>query len=157
REDPVRQGLLFAGTETGVWVSFDDGQRWQSLQLNLPHTSMRDLWIHDHDLIVGTHGRSFWILDDMSLLRQLNSGVVAENMHLFSPSPAYRIRRSTNTDTPLPVDEPAGENPPDGAVIDYFLAKPAAGVVSLEIFDAQGRLVRRYSSQDRPERSDEEL
>jgi photosystem II stability/assembly factor-like uncharacterized protein len=156
REDPVRKGLLFAGTETGVWVSFDDGQSWQSLQLNLPHTSMRDLWIHENDLLVATHGRSFWILDDIAPLRELASGVALGSVHLFQPSPAYRIRRSTNTDTPLPLDETAGQNPPDGAVIDYSLATPA-GILTLEIFDADARLVRRYSSTDRPERSDEEL
>jgi photosystem II stability/assembly factor-like uncharacterized protein len=158
REDPVRQGLLFAGTETAVWVSFDDGDHWQSLELNLPHTSMRDLWIHDDDLVVGTHGRSFWILDDITPLRQLNARIDAETRaHLFAPAPAYRIRRDTNTDTPLPADEPAGQNPADGAIIDYVLPQSATGPVTLEILDAQGKLVRRYSSADQPERSREEL
>lgn len=160
REDPVRKGLLFAGTETAVWVSFDDGDHWQSLQLNLPHTSMRDLAIHDDDLIVATHGRSFWILDDISPLRELNptfAGSETAGPRLFKPAPAYRVRRDTNTDTPLPADEPAGENPPDGAIIDYLLPTSISGPVTLEIFDAQSKLVRRYSSADEPEQTKEEL
>jgi photosystem II stability/assembly factor-like uncharacterized protein len=157
REDPVRKGLLFAGTELSVWVSFDDGVHWQSLQLNLPHTSMRDLWIHDNDLIVATHGRSFWILDDIGSLRQISSEIAASGVHLFTPSPAIRVRRDTNTDTPLPADEPMGENPPDGGVIDYYLSKPGSGPVALEIRDAQGKLVRRYSSDDKPEQTQAEL
>jgi photosystem II stability/assembly factor-like uncharacterized protein len=157
REDPVREGLLFAGTETGVWVSFDDGDHWQSLQLNLPHTSMRDLWIHDDDLIVATHGRSFWILDDISPLRQLTASVAQSEVHLFKPATAYRVRRSTNTDTPMPPDEPMTENPPDGAIIDYFLAQASPTPVTLEILDAQGKIVRKFSSTDKPEPSPEEL
>jgi len=159
REDPVRKGLLFAGTETEVWVSFDDGDHWQSLQLNLPHTSMRDLWVHNDDLIVGTHGRSFWILDDISPLRQLTAAVAnsANDPHLFTPTMAYRVRRDTNTDTPLPADEPAGKNPPDGAMIDYTLPPSIQGPVTLEILDAQGKLVRRYSSTDKPDLTPEEL
>jgi photosystem II stability/assembly factor-like uncharacterized protein len=157
REDTVRKGLLFAGTENAVWVSFDDGDRWQSLQLNLPHTSMRDLWVHDNDLIVATHGRSFWILDDIAPLRQMSAAVANVEVHLFNPAPAYRVRRDTNTDTPLPADEPAGENPPDGAVIDYFLAKAVSGPVTLEILDGQGKAVRRYSSADQPEPTQAEL
>jgi photosystem II stability/assembly factor-like uncharacterized protein len=157
REDPVRKGLLFAGSETSVWMSFDDGDHWQSLQLNLPHTSMRDLWIHDTDLIVATHGRSFWILDDITPLRQISEQTIRSSAFLFKPAPAYRIRRDTNTDTPLPPDEPAGENPPDGAVIDYSLAQPASGAVSLEILDAKGKLVRRYSSTDTPELTETDL
>jgi photosystem II stability/assembly factor-like uncharacterized protein len=157
REDPVRKSLLFAGTETGVYVSFDDGGQWQSLQLNLPHTSMRDLWIHDDDLIVATHGRSFWILDDITPLRQLTPDMAGSPAHLFQPAPAYRVRRSTYTDTPLPPDEPAGQNPPNGAIIDYYLAQPASGAVTLEILDAQGKVVRRYASTDKPEPTEEEL
>jgi photosystem II stability/assembly factor-like uncharacterized protein len=157
REDPVRKGLLFAGTETSVWVSFDDGDHWQSLQLNLPHTSMRDLWIHESDLIVATHGRSFWILDDITPLRQLADSMANSDAYLFKPEPAYRVRRSTNPDTPIQPDEPLGENPPDGAILDYFLAKPASGPVTLEIVDAQGKLVRRYSSTDKPEISQADL
>src|SRR5262249_26256905 len=113
REDPVRKGLLFAGTENAVWVSFDDGDHWQSLQLNLPHTSMRDLWVHDNDLIVATHGRGFWVLDDIAPLRQMRPEIAKLGVHLFTPAPAYRARRSTYTDTPIPPDEPMAENPPD--------------------------------------------
>jgi photosystem II stability/assembly factor-like uncharacterized protein len=157
REDLVRKGLLFAGTEKAVWVSFDDGDHWQSLQLNLPHTSMRDLWIHDNDLIVATHGRSFWILDDISPLRELSDAVLKSGTHLFKPAAAYRIQRSTYPDTPIPPDEPAGENPPDGAILDYYLEQPASSPVTLEILDAQGKLVRKYSSADKPELTDEQL
>jgi len=151
REDPVRKGLLFAGTENSVWVSFDDGDHWQSLQLNLPRTSMRDLWIHDDDLIVATHGRSFWILDDISPLREVTGSPVVEEARLFTPAPAYRIQRDTNSDTPLPPDEPAAANPPDGAIIDYYLANDASDAVTLEILDAHSQLVRRFSSADKPD------
>ena len=155
REDPVRKGLLYAGTENSVWVSFDDGDHWQALQLNLPHTSMRDLWIHDSDLIVATHGRGFWILDDMEPLREASEKPAA-SAHLFTPAAAYRVQRDTNTDTPLPPDEPMAANPPDGAVLDYYLPS-GTSTVSLEILDGQGKLVRRYSNTDKPEASDEEL
>ena len=155
REDPVRKGLLFAGTENSVWVSFDDGDHWQSLQLNLPHTSMRDLWIHDNDLIVATHGRSFWILDDIASLREISSGTV-NSAHLFVPAPAYRIQRDTNSDTPLPPDEPVAANPPDGAMLDYFLPA-AASSATIEILNNQNKVVRRYSNTDKPDPSDEEL
>jgi photosystem II stability/assembly factor-like uncharacterized protein len=147
REDPVRKGLLFAGTENAVWVSFDDGDHWQSLQLNLPHTSMRDLWIHENDLIVATHGRSFWILDDIAPLREA-SAALANSVHCFAPAPAYRVQRDTNTDTPLPPDEPAAANPPNGAVLDYYLPA-ASAAVALEVLDAEGHLVRRFSSTDK--------
>jgi photosystem II stability/assembly factor-like uncharacterized protein len=156
REDPVRKGLLFAGTENAVWVSFDDGDHWQSLQLNLPHTSMRDLWIHDNDLIVGTHGRSFWILDDIAPLRELTS-LPAADAHLFAPALAFRVQRDTYTDTPLPPDEPAAANPPDGVVIDYYLPHAASTPVTLEILDARGHLVRKFSSTDKPDVSEEAL
>ncbi|MGB8541141.1 MAG: hypothetical protein WCD49_05835 [Candidatus Acidiferrales bacterium] len=157
REDPLRKGLLFAGTENSVWVSFDDGDHWQSLQLNLPHTSMRDLWIHDDDLIVATHGRSFWILDDISPLRQIDPSTGNADALLFKPAPAYRVKRDTNTDTPIPPDEPSGKNPPDGAIIDYFLASSPRGPVTLEILDARGNVVRTYSSTDKPELTQEQL
>ncbi len=160
REDPVRKGLLFAGTETAVWYSIDDGNHWQPLQLNLPHTSMRDLWITSNDqgsdLIVATHGRSFWILDDISPLRQLAS-LAPDAVTLFKPSAAYRVRRSTYSDTPLPIDEPQGENPPDGAVIDYSLPASFRGSVTLEILDGSGKLVRRYASTDAPYATPDEL
>jgi photosystem II stability/assembly factor-like uncharacterized protein len=157
REDPVRKGLLFAGTENSVWVSFDDGDHWQSLQLNLPHTSMRDLWIHDDDLIVATHGRSFWILDDIAPLREVPNLAASAGAHLFTPAPAFRIQRDTNTDTPLPPDEPAGANPPDGVVIDYYLAQTASAPVTLEILDARGQPIRKFSSTDKPEATEEDL
>ncbi len=151
REDPVRKGLLFAGTENAVWVSFDDGDHWQSLQLNLPHTAMRDLWIHENDLIVATHGRSFWILDDISALREATESVAGENAHLFKPAPAWRVQRDTNSDTPLPPDEPTAVNPPDGAILDYYLAHAASGPLTFEIRNARGEVVRRFSSADEPE------
>src|SRR5207247_4537271 len=111
REDPVRKGLLFAGTERAVFVSFSDGDDWQPLRLNMPATSIRDLVIHDDDLVVGTHGRSFWILDNITPLRQLDAQVAAAAVHLFRPQFAYRVRWNANTDTPLPPEEPAGQNP----------------------------------------------
>jgi photosystem II stability/assembly factor-like uncharacterized protein len=156
REDFVRKGLLFAGTENSVWVSFDDGDHWQSLQLNLPHTSMRDLWIHNDDLIVATHGRSFWILDDIASLREARS-ISASEPHLFTPATAYRIQRNTNTDTPLPPDEPAAANPPDGAIIDYYLPQSSSTPVTLEILNARGQLVRKFSSADKADSSAEDL
>jgi photosystem II stability/assembly factor-like uncharacterized protein len=148
REDPVKKGLLFAGTEASVFVSFDDGDHWQSLQLNLPHTSMRDLTIHGDDLVVGTHGRSFWILDDLTPLRQLNESVSASAPYLFAPQDAVRIHWNRNPDTPLPPEEPGGKNPPDGAIVDYFLPGSSSFPVVLEILDATGKPVRKYSSSD---------
>jgi photosystem II stability/assembly factor-like uncharacterized protein len=155
REDPVRKGLLFAGTENSVWVSFDDGDHWQSLQLNLPHTSMRDLWIHENDLIVATHGRSFWILDDIAPLREVAASFSAA--HLFTPAPAYRVQRDNYTDTPLPPDEPAAANPPDGVIIDYYLSHAASAPITLEILDAHGQLVRKFSSDDKPDVTEADL
>jgi photosystem II stability/assembly factor-like uncharacterized protein len=157
REDPVRKGLLFAGTETAVWVSFDDGDSWQPLQFNLPHTSMRDLLIKDNDLIVATHGRSFWVLDDISPLRQIAHMRTDAGPFLFKPGTVYRVRRSTYSDTPLPIDEPAGENPPDGAIIYYSLPQATSGLVTLEILDKNGKLVRKFVSNDAPESTTEEL
>jgi photosystem II stability/assembly factor-like uncharacterized protein len=146
REDPKQKGLLFAGSERAVYVSFDDGEHWQPLRMNMPATSIRDLIVKDDDIIVATHGRGFWIMDAISSLRQIasqkNQGSV-----LFKPSTTYRVRWNLNTDTPLPPEEPAGENPPDGAVIDYYLASNVREVV-LEIKDAKGNLIRRYSSND---------
>jgi photosystem II stability/assembly factor-like uncharacterized protein len=151
REDPERQGLLFAGTEGSVYVSLDDGDDWQPLQLNLPHTSMRDLATHGDDLIVATHGRSFWILDDITPLRQWNAEIAKESAHLFAPETAIRFRWNRNPDTPLPPEFPAGKNPPDGAIIDYYLASPSRNPVTVEVLDQQNRVVRRYSSTDKPE------
>ncbi len=150
REDPQRRGLLFAATENAVWTSADDGEHWESLQLNLPHTSMRDLWIHEDDLILATHGRSIWILDDISRLRQLAGGAAREVV-LLKPAAAWRVQRSTWTDTPIPPDEPLTENPPAGAVIEYFLPRNARGPVTLEVLDGSGALVRRFRSDDRPD------
>jgi photosystem II stability/assembly factor-like uncharacterized protein len=156
RADPRQPGLLFAATERAVWTSFDDGVHWRPLQYNLPHTSMRDLLIHDDDLIVATHGRSFWVMDDIAPLREL-AAHADKQPTLFKPAAAWRVRRDENTDTPLPADEPAGENPPDGAILDYTLPQDARGAVTLEIQDAKGALVRRYSSDDPVTPSAEEL
>jgi photosystem II stability/assembly factor-like uncharacterized protein len=150
REDPVRKGLLFAGTERAVYVSFNDGDEWQPLRLNMPATSIRDLVIHNDDIVVGTHGRSFWILDDITPLRQITEEVAAAQAFLFKPQVAMRVHWNNNTDTPLPPEEPAGENPPDGALIDYFL-KTDAAEVKLEILDRAGKLIRQFSSSDKPE------
>jgi photosystem II stability/assembly factor-like uncharacterized protein len=149
RQDPVVQTLLYAATENGVYVSFDGGAAWQSLQNDLPHTSVRDIIVHDNDLIVATHGRGFWILDDVEPLRELaaNEAQGDTESYLFAPERAYRVRRSTNTDTPLPPEEPMGENPPDGAIVDYELNHPAKRVV-LSFYDRSGRLVRKYASTD---------
>ncbi len=153
REDPQRRGLLFAGTEQAVFVSFDDGENWQSLRLNMPATSIRDLVVKDDDLVVGTHGRSFWILDNISPLRQIGPNWAKEKLILFTPARTWRYRRSLNTDTPIPPEEPLGENPPDGALIDYWLSRDAREV-TIEIRDAAGALVRRYNSTDPPEKLD---
>jgi photosystem II stability/assembly factor-like uncharacterized protein len=147
REDPVRRGLLYAGTERAVYFSLDDGDHWQSLRLNMPATSIRDLVIHDDDIVVGTHGRSFWILDDMTPLRQLDARAAAQD-YLFKPKLTYRFRRDKNTDTPLPPEEPAGKNPPDGAILNYRLARDATTPVVIEIADANGSVVRSFSSTD---------
>ena len=148
REDPKQKGLLFAGTEREVYVSFDDGDHWQSLRLNMPATSVRDLLIKDDDLIAATHGRGFWILDDVTPLRQISSTVSESKAFLFRPETAIRVRWDMNTDTPLPPDVPAGQNPPDGAIIDYFLGSSPSAPVTLEVFDSGGKLVRQYSSAD---------
>jgi photosystem II stability/assembly factor-like uncharacterized protein len=148
REDPERKGLLFAAAEKGVYVSFDDGVNWESLRLNLPATSVRDLIIKNDDLVVATHGRGFWVLDNITPLRQLNQNQ-REDL-LLKPQTALRVRANLNTDTPLPPDESAGENPPDGAMIDYFLSSDATGPVTIEIKDGKGQSVRRYSSADAP-------
>jgi hypothetical protein len=152
REDTQRKGLLFAGTERGVYVSFDDGDNWEPLRFNLPATSVRDLIVKDDDLAIGTHGRGFWVLDNITPLRQLGQGRHATA--LFKPQMAWRVRWNLNTDTPLPPDEPVGDNPPEGAMIDYSLATDANGPVVLEIKDAAGQLVRRHSSDDKPREPD---
>src|SRR4051812_47628223 len=148
REDPKRRGLLFAGSETQVWVSFDDGDHWSSLRLNMPATSIRDLIVKDDDIAVGTHGRSFYILDDIEALRQINTATAASTATLFKPASAYRFRWSKYPDTPIPPDEPWAENPPDGAIIDYYLGAAPSGEVKLEILDANSRIIREFSSRD---------
>ena len=151
REDPVRKGLFFAGTERMVHVSFDDGENWQPLRLNMPATSVRDLVVHGDDLVAGTHGRGFWILDDVTPLRQVDAKTASGAPFLYAPQVAIRVRRSLYTDTPLPPEEPAGQNPPDGAILDYVLAARPAAPVTLEILDGKGALVRRFASDDPPE------
>ena len=131
--------------------------RWQPLQLNLPATSVRDLVVHGDDLVVGTHGRSFWILDDITPLRQMSERVASAKTFLFQPALAYRIRRNVNPDTPLPPEEPAGKNPPMARLFDYYLQADAAGPVTLEIIDGGGKVVRRFSSDDKPDVTMEEL
>ena len=146
REDPQRRGLLFATTEFGVYVSFDDGDHWQSLQLNLPVTSVQDLVIHENDLVIATHGRSFWIMDDMSRLRQMD---YASNTAsgLFKPATAVRIDNDGFMGTPLPPEEPTAENPPNGAIVDYWLQAPATHL-KLEVFDGKHDLIRSFASDD---------
>ena len=145
REDPARPGLLYAGTEFGIYVSFDDGGHWQSLQQNLPVTSVRDIDVHGDDLVIATHGRGFWIMDDITALRQM-SGVRPGAVTLFAPAVAIRMRIADFTGTPMPKDEPMASNPPAGAIIDYVLPATAQGPVAVTILDAQGQVVRRYSS-----------
>jgi hypothetical protein len=150
REDPKRKGLLFAGSETQVYVSFDDGDHWQSLRLNMAPSSVRDLVVKDDDLVVGTHGRGIWILDDMTPLRQIEATTADQEVVLFKPQDAWRVRWNMNTDTPLPPDEPTAPNPPEGAIIDYYLRESfgEAAAVTLEIIGSDKKLVRRYSRFD---------
>jgi photosystem II stability/assembly factor-like uncharacterized protein len=155
REDPKQKGLLYAGSERAVYVSFDDGEHWQSLRLNMPATSIRDLVIKDDDIVIGTHGRSFWILDNITPLRQAPvaaTGITGKRIppfraFLYQPQTAIRVRWNMNTDTPIPQEEPAGENPPDGAIIDYYLDNDADDI-SLDITDAAGRVIRHFSNKD---------
>ena len=146
RADTKKAGLLFAGTESSMYVSFDDGDHWQSLMLNLPNTSYRDIFIKDNDLIVGTYGRSFWILDDYSPLRQMTAATASEPAHLFKPGDAYRVRRNVNGDTPFPPEVPHGLNPPPGALIYYYLGAKPSSDITLDITDAAGKPVRHMSS-----------
>ncbi len=155
REDPKRKGMLYAATERAVYFTLDDGANWLPLRMNMPASSIRDIVVHDDDLVVGTHGRSFWILDNISALRELTVLLAASGDHLFKPQPTYRVRRSVNTDTPIPPEEPMGQNPPDGAIIDYLLDNDVYGPLTLEIFDSKKRLVRRFANSDKPEGIDE--
>jgi hypothetical protein len=150
REDPRQAGLLFAGTEFGVYVSFDDGGQWQPLQLNLPVSSVRDLSVHGDDLVVATHGRSFWILDDITPLRQAAAKAGADAPFLYEPERATRIDNDAFTGTPLPPEEPTAENPPNGAILDYYLPA-AAGAVELFVYDSRHVLVRHIGSEPQRE------
>jgi photosystem II stability/assembly factor-like uncharacterized protein len=150
REDPARRGLLYAGTETGVFVSFDDGDRWLPLKMNLPTCSVRDIDVRHGDLVIATHGRSFWVLDDLSPLRQLDQAALAKDLVLFAPRAAVRLRPAPFQGSPEPKDEPMADNPPAGAVLDYVLKSDDSGPLVLEILDASGELVRRYASADKP-------
>ena len=156
RADPKRAGLLYAGTDRGVFVSLDDGAHWQSLQHNLPTAWVRDLLVHGNDLIAATQGRAIWILDDVSPLRQVTAAIAGAPAHLYTPAPALRVRANENKDTPLPPETPVGQNPPSGALIDYRLAANAKGPVTLDILDRDGKLVRRFSSADQAAKLDAE-
>jgi hypothetical protein len=148
REDPQKKGLLFAGSETQVYVSFDDGDHWQSLRLNMAASSVRDLIVKDDDVVAATHGRGIWILDDITPLRQIDAQSANGDAILFKPTTAWRVRWNTNTDTPLPPDETNAPNPPEGAILNYYLKTAATSPIALEILTTDGRLVRRYSSAD---------
>jgi photosystem II stability/assembly factor-like uncharacterized protein len=154
REDPKKKGLLFAGSDTQAYVSFDDGDDWQSLRLNMGATSIRDMIIKDDDLVAATHGRGFWILDDITPLRQIDAKTADTPAVLFKPEAAYRVRWSTNSDTPIPPDESTGANPPEGAILNYCLKSDATGPITLEVWQSDGKPVRRYSSTDPIEKPD---
>ena len=146
KEDPMRRGLLVAGTERSIHVSFDDGDNWQPLRLNMPVTSVRDFEFYGNDLIVATHGRGFWIIDDISPLRQLDDDVARSEAYLFKPADAINYIEGTDNGTPLQKDEPEAENPPNGAAIDYYLGRDATGPVTIEILDSTGAAIRTFSS-----------
>jgi photosystem II stability/assembly factor-like uncharacterized protein len=150
REDPTRKGLLYAGTENSTYVSFDDGSHWNSLQLNMPTASVRDLQVRDNDLVAATYGRAFWILDDLSPLRQIDVATARQQVLLYRPSKAIRVQFDLNGDTPLPPEMPAAQNPPDGALLDYYLKTAPTGDISLSIYDSAGKLVREFSSKPQP-------
>lgn len=150
REDPARRGLVYAGTETGAYVSFDGGDHWQPLQLNLPTVSVRDLKVHGSDLLAATYGRGLWALDNLSPLRQLDVQTAQSSVHLFQPETAWRVRWDSWPDTPIPADTAAGQNPPDGVFIDYYLKSDAKKEITLQIRDEHGRTVRSYSSKPPP-------
>jgi hypothetical protein len=146
KEDPKRRGLLFAGTERGAFVSLDDGDSWQRLQLNLPVTSVRDFEIYENDLIVATHGRGIWVIDDIAPLRQLTPTVVASDAYLFKPSDFVYLPQGGDNGTPLQKDEPQASNPANGAAIDYYLKSDTGGAVSVEILDSSGAVVATFSN-----------
>jgi hypothetical protein len=151
REDPVRKGLLYAGTENAAYVSVDEGDHWASLQLNMPTTSVRDMVVHGDDLVAATYGRAFWVLDDVTPLRQIDRAVSTSTAFLFKPGKALRVRLDLNQDTPIPPEMPAGQNPPNGAIVDYYLKAAPSEDVTLGIYDSAGKLVRLYST--KPEQS----
>ena len=150
REDPKHKGLLYAGTDTGLLVSWDDGDHWQALQLNLPPTPVTDLQVHANDLVISTFGRALWILDDVTPLREISPQITGSDAYLFRPATGMRVRWDNYQDTPYPVETPAGQNPPDGAIVDYFLKSAPAGEVTLTIYDDKGAEVNRYSSESNP-------
>lgn len=150
REDSKRKGLLFAGTDTDVYVSWDRGDHWHPLSLNLPATPITDLQVHDNDLVVSTFGRSLWVLDDITPLREINPQITASDEHLFKPAPAMRVRWDNYQDTPYPIETPAGQNPPDGAILHYYLKTPLAGEMTLTIYDGKGAEVAQFSSETKP-------
>ena len=138
------------GTDTGVFVSWDDGDHWQSLQLNLPPTPVTDLQVHANDLVISTFGRALLILDDVTPLREISPQITANDAYLFRPATGMRVRWDNYQDTPYPVETPAGQNPPDGAIVDYFLKSAPAGEVTLAIYDDKGAEVNQYSSEPKP-------
>src|SRR2546426_9213856 len=148
RADPKRRGLLFAGTESGVYVSFDDGDHWQALMLNLPTTVVSDIAIHDNDLIIGTYGRGIWVLDDYAVLRQLGAAVATEPgaAHLFKSSDAVRVRRNVMYNTPFPREVPQAPNPPEGAILYYSLGGKPSAEITIDVLDARGSVVRHLTS-----------
>lgn len=147
REDPARRGLLYSGTELGVFVSFDDGANWEPLQLNLPRVSVRDLRVHGNDLIAATHGRAFWIIDDLSPLRQMADSVTNKGVHLFQPATAIRWRGGRSR-SPF-----VGENPLGGAYIDYWFRERPSAKVTLDFLDGAGKVVRSFNSEESPKDS----
>jgi photosystem II stability/assembly factor-like uncharacterized protein len=155
REDPARKGLLYAGTQQGVYVSFDSGDHWQSLRLNMPRVAIHDLAIEQDDLVAATYGRSFWILDDVTPLRQMDGRAASSGAHLFAPRTAMRVRRDENQNTPPPPEIPAGKNPPDGAILNYVLPANSSGDIRLEIYDEDEKLVRSFSSVPAPKEAEE--
>jgi photosystem II stability/assembly factor-like uncharacterized protein len=154
REDPQQRNLLYAGTEKGVYVSFDGGDHWQSLQLNLPVSSIRDIAVHRDDIAIATHGRAFWIMDDIAPLRQMASAVASGRTYLFAPALAYRVRPGNQEGTPLPLDEPQAQNPTPGLYVDYYLTGAARTPVVIDVLDRQGTVVRHYSSAEKPKTID---
>ena len=151
REDPEHRGLLYAGTERGVYASFDDGASWQPLQLNLPITSVRDIAVHGNDIAIATHGRAFWVMDDVAPLRQAAAAIAADGDYLFAPSTAYRVAPGSQEGTPLPLDEAQVDNAPVGLYIDYYLRSATRSAVDIDILDANNAVVRHWSSAHPPE------